>query len=363
MSGKMPNTLIEQARLRGTPLVEEDASGCRVSFVWQGKQAPILLGDFNEWDEEQPLVLEKTGRRLWARTLLLPRDAYIEYAFVQGGERLPDPYNPRLVSNGLGKYNHYIYLPGAAPTLLAARKRGVPHGTLTRHQVETWDLLPGKRRSLYLYQPPAEGAVPLLVVWDGLDYLRRARLADIVDNLIAQGRIRPFAMVMLENGRQSRTLEYTCSEATLEFLLEAVFPLARQRLSLLEPGDPPGAYGLLGASLGGLMALYTALRLPHIFGRALSQSGTFSLQELDTVVYDLARCQERKPVKVWMDVGRFEWLRETNQRMHGLLQAGGYEVAYREFSGGHNYTAWRDDVWRGLEWLFGQKEERAENRE
>ncbi len=64
MPGKMPNALIEQARLRGTPLVEEDASGCRVTFLWQGKNAPFLTGDFNDWDEEQPLTLEKAGPRL-----------------------------------------------------------------------------------------------------------------------------------------------------------------------------------------------------------------------------------------------------------------------------------------------------------
>ncbi len=356
MPGKMPNALIEQARLRGTPLVEEDASGCRVTFLWQGKQAPLLLGDFNEWDEEQPLVLEKAGHRLWARSLLLPRDAYIEYAFVQDGEHLPDPYNPHLVSNGFGKYNHYIYMPGAVPTSLSARKRGVPHGTLTRHLVETQDLAAGRKRNVYLYQPPVADAVPLVVVWDGRDYLRRARLVDIVDNLVSQDRIRPFALAMLENGRRARTLEYTCSEATLKFLLEIVLPLARQRLRLLDPGDPPGAYGLLGASLGGLMALYTALRLPHIFGRALSQSGTFSLGEQDTLVYDLARCKPRQSLRIWMDVGRYERLWETNRRMYDLLQTGGYQVAYREYNGGHNFSAWRDDVWRGLEWLFGQKE-------
>jgi enterochelin esterase family protein len=27
-------------------------------------------------------------------------------------------------------------------------------------------------------------------------------------------------------------------------------------------------------------------------------------------------------------------------------------VIYREFSAGHNYTAWRDDIWRGLEAMF-----------
>jgi enterochelin esterase family protein len=30
-----------------------------------------------------------------------------------------------------------------------------------------------------------------------------------------------------------------------------------------------------------------------------------------------------------------------------------YEVFYREFSAGHNYPAWRDDLPAGLEYLFG----------
>jgi enterochelin esterase family protein len=38
--------------------------------------------------------------------------------------------------------------------------------------------------------------------------------------------------------------------------------------------------------------------------------------------------------------------------MYALLKEKGYNVAYREFTAGHNYTAWRDDVWRGLEAMF-----------
>ena len=48
-----------------------------------------------------------------------------------------------------------------------------------------------------------------------------------------------------------------------------------------------------------------------------------------------------------MDVGRYEWLLESNRRLHALLVERGYDVTYREYNGGHNYPAWRDDVWRG----------------
>ncbi len=45
-------------------------------------------------------------------------------------------------------------------------------------------------------------------------------------------------------------------------------------------------------------------------------------------------------------------LLEGNRRMLPVLKEAGHRVRYREYSGGHNYPAWRDDLWHGLEWLF-----------
>jgi enterochelin esterase-like enzyme len=209
----------------------------------------------------------------------------------------------------------------------------------------------GAERTVYLYEPPVAGPVPLVVVFDGTDYLRRARLNTIVDNLIAGKHIRPFAMAMVQNGGQARVLEYSCSEATLGFLTECVLPLAKREVDLVPPEVEP--YGVIGASLGGLMALYTGLRLPKIFGKVLSQSGAFGMPEVGFAMMDLIRYAPRPPIRTWMEAGRFEWLLEGNRQMHGLLREKGYPVEFREFSGGHNYTAWRNDIHMGLEALFG----------
>lgn len=105
--------------------------------------------------------------------------------------------------------------------------------------------------------------------------------------------------------------------------------------------------------MGGLMALFVGLRLPHIFGKVLSQSGAFEMDWYETVVLDLVRHGPLRPLQIWMDVGRLEGLLEPNRAMHALLAEKGYDVTCREFSGGHNYTSWRNDLWRGLEALFG----------
>ena len=344
----MMRELIKRAQTEGTPLIDGESA----TLVWRGPRAPMLIGDFNDWDARRAMALTEAVPGVWTRTLDLPRDAYIEYAFVKGDKRVPDPFNAHVTPNGVGDVNHFFYMPDAAPTPLARRARGVPCGAVTRHVVENEWLVVGGRRAVYLYQPPVDEPCPLLVVLDGQDYLRRAKLPTLVDNLIAQKRIRPIALAMPANHRPARVIEYGCSDSTLVFLLYVVLPLAREHLNLIDVEVYPGAHGVLGASMGGLAALYFGLRAPHVFGKVLSQSGTFSEIGHDFVVFDLIRDGPARPIRTWMDAGKFEWLLECNRRMRDLMTSKGYPVEYREHSGGHNYPAWRDDVWRGLEHLF-----------
>ncbi|HEX8536129.1 MAG TPA: alpha/beta hydrolase-fold protein [Cystobacter sp.] len=341
-------TLEQRARAEGTPVID----GEKATFVWRGRKPVSVAGDFLDWSGE-PIPLKEVAPGLWTHTLKLPRDTYVEYAFQDAkGRRVRDPLNERLTSNGFGDFNHYFHMPGSQPTPLAQRQRGVPRGTVTRHLVETHELCVGRQRAVHLYAPPTSEPCPLVVVLDGADYLKRARLPTLVDNLIAEGRIRPIALALVPNGGAARSVEYFCSEATLLFFLDQVLPLARQELNLVDEKRFPGAHGVLGASLGGLMSLFMGLREPNVFGHVLAQSGAFSVWNRDLGVFPLARLAASPPLEVWMDCGHFEALAEGNRRILPVLQASGHRAEYREYHGGHSYPAWRDDVWRGLEWLF-----------
>jgi enterochelin esterase family protein len=333
----------------GTPIIVD---GEKAAFIWQGQRAPKLIGDFTDWEHGSPITLRQDAPGVWSHSLDLPGDAYIEYAFWQDGERVADPLNPRTSPDGFGHDNHYFYMPNAAPTTLIQRRRGVAHGTLARHVIEEEFMLANNKRTIYLYQPPTPEPVPLVVALDGQDYRRRARLADIVDNLVATGRIKPVALALVYHGRTARGVEYACSEATLGFLIHRVLPLAQTELNLLNVRTRPGAFGVLGASMGGLMALFAGLRAPGIFGNVLSQSGAFS-DDYESVVFDLVRHGPVRPLRLWLDAGRYEWLLEGNRSIYKLLAERGYDVAFREFNGGHNYPAWRNDLPHGLEHLFG----------
>ncbi|MEP6984976.1 MAG: alpha/beta hydrolase-fold protein [Chloroflexota bacterium] len=342
--------LLVRAHAEGTPLIDGDSA----VFVWEGETAPYLYSDATGWGKDDGISLTETAPGLWTHSLEFLPDTYMEYAYINAEGRWRDPFNKRLISNGMGKKNHWFGMPAMRHTDLTLRKRGVARGLVTEHKITAGILVADVQRSVYLYHPPTNEPVPLLVVLDGKDYATRAKLPIIVDNLIAQKRIRPIALAMPQNGGEARFIEYMCSDATLAFLGRDVLPLATEHLHILPIEENPGAYGILGASMGGLMALYCGLRLPEVFGKVISQSGAFGFDLMgnESVIYDLVRLYERRPIKIWMDVGRYEWLLTVNRKMHGVLNAQGYAPIYREYSGGHNYTAWRNDVVLALEALF-----------
>jgi enterochelin esterase-like enzyme len=354
--GTVVRELVERARTGGAPVIDDDGA----TFVWASDESPDgddqsppqLIGDFNGWGWHVPAIeLQQVAPRVWAHTMRLPPDAYIEYLYLRGEDRILDPLNSRTVSNGVGGTHNWFGMPDFAETPLAIHRAGIPHGTVTSHAVDSAYLANRGTRTVHLYRPPADGPYPVLIVYDGQDYLHGAKLPQIVDNLIADARIRPFAMALIEHGDEARFVEYNCSDATIMFLRSVVLPMVEQQLDL---GKDERLHGVMGASMGGLMALYTALRLPGYFGCVLSQSGAFGFHGdgWESVIRDLVRHGSLPPPRVWMDAGGYEDLSSSNRQMHELLREQGFDVTFREYNGGHNYTSWRNDVKRGLESLF-----------
>jgi enterochelin esterase family protein len=329
-------------------------SGRTARLLWQGDSPPQVISDLHGWDEN-PQAMTTDGDGQWRFDFDLDEDAYLEYALIDplGGKRRTDPLNSRRVYNGMGAYNHFFYMPGAKPSPLIRAPRGGLRGRVERFTVPAEYVSTSRTRRVYLYQPPVREAVPLLAVYDGMDYFKRGKLTEIVDHLILKKRIRPMALAFLQNAGKARMVEYACAETTLAFVIDPVLALATRELKLVDYQKNPGAHGILGASMGGLMAVYTTLRLPHVFGRALSQAGAFELWQRETVAMEWVRYAPRSQVRLWLDCGRNDSLRACNQRMSALLAEKGCDFTYRENGGGHNYTTWRDHLAPGLESLFG----------
>ncbi len=258
----------------------------------------------------------------------------------------------------MSSVNNYFTMPEYQAPDLIRRQPGVARGAISEHWLETGIFTGDTHRKVYLYHPPVDEPTPLLVVWDGGDYLQRGSLNAIVDNLIAARRIRPISMALIDNGQGARFSEYMQNEATVGMLTQLVLPFAAEHLNLIDAAEQPGIHGVLGSSMGGLMALYTGLRAPAFFGHVVCQSGAFWFRDprYDMLIVDYIKYNPRQPITVWQDVGTLEMLLDGNRTLNALLKEKGYAVTYREFSGGHNHTMWSDNTWRGLEAVYGERD-------
>ena len=346
------SNLLRRVKQEGNPLIDGDTA----TFVWEGKKAPYLHLENRLF---VPVKMQRVKKHLWMHQETYPLDAYIEYNFAMKKNKpksiVPDPYNSNIVDTGIGHDNHYFSMPNREHTHLTRKRRNISKGTVTKHRIKDGFFLPNMKRRFWLYQPPTDEPVPLLVVLDGKDYKQRGYIIQMVDNMIADGRIQPIALALINNAKSYRTIEYNQNESIPMILERSVLPIARQELNLLDISKAQGSYSILGASMGGLMALYIGLRLPHIFGKVISQAGAFFTypDQRDALIHVLVDSLPTVPIKIWLDCGIYDFLYDFNQDMMQRLETKKYDVTYMEHSGGHNYTSWRDLLPSALESMFG----------
>jgi enterochelin esterase-like enzyme len=350
------------------PIVDEHGA----TFDWRGTApAPVVVGSWCNWDPERGLRMRRAGAG-WTARVGLPADAYVEYNLVRNGEPVSDPLNPATIDNGVSGRNHRFWMPNATRRAIALARRHVPRGSVAHGTVNLgWLAAPplDRRMALYLPHGAVSGAarrrLPLLVVLDGLDYLRRGRLSRILDALIARGSMAPVAACFIDDAGPARPPEYAANDFTLTALAELVVPAAIERLGLgrqLAKGGGAGRATILGSSLGGLMALHAGVRRPDLFGQVIAQSTAALVEDLTVAGQTLPRVHSTlltlieataaPPIRLWLDVGSLEDLAEQNDRMVAILRRRGYDLDYRRYPGGHDQTSWAESLVDALPAMF-----------
>jgi enterochelin esterase family protein len=341
------------------PLVEPGS----VTFVYRGyAEAVILRRWISGLSTAQPLQ-QLEGSDLWALTMELPELSRFEYKFelLRDGARhlVVDPLNGVLAHDPFGA-NSVCQGYGYKRPAWTLHDSDARSGELTKFQLHSQAFEEG--RSVHVYLPARfrrNRTYPLLVLHDGLDYLRYADLKIVLDNLIH--RLEIPAMIVALSQPQDRIREYTCDLRHARFISEELLPAMAERYPLI---DDPAARGLAGASLGGVAALYAASRYPNQFGRLLLQSGSFAFSDLghhkkgplfDPVVR-FVNAYRSNPFalaeKIYVSCGIYESLIYENRSLVPLLQAQGMQINFEEARDAHNWENWRDRLRQGLTWLF-----------
>jgi enterochelin esterase-like enzyme len=120
----------------------------------------------------------------------------------------------------------------------------------------------------------------------------------------------------------------------------------------------------MGSSLGGLVTLWMAHKLPETFSKAACLSGAFQVRDRQKKSFvEFVRERVHQDLRIYLDCGTVQdGVRQSRQVHEAYLSRGWREredLQYFEDKGGeHNERCWRDRAWRSLTFLFGSDRER-----
>jgi len=341
------------------PIVE----GSTVTFLYRGAADGVFL---QHWiyglPSAQPFV-PVVGTDLWYLIQEIPRRSRVEYKLeVQTGDLhrlIRDPLNPDLAHDPFGANSVCQGADYRVPAWVEPDPEARP-GSVEPFGFRSEALGRDETATIYLparFRPTRR--YPLLVVHDGVDYLRFAALRTVLDNLIHRAEIAPMIVALTQSPERLR--DYGADERHARFVAEELVPKLEQHYPL-QPGA--AARGLMGASFGAVASFSTACRYPERFSRLLLQSGSFAFTDIgpskrgpafEPVVafVNAFREQPRKVAeRVFVSCGVYESLIYENRSLVPILERTGMQVRYVEAWDGHNWENWRDRLREGLSWLF-----------
>lgn len=322
-------------------------------------------------DGTSPKAMTKDTTGVWSYSETLQPDIY-PYTYLVDGAAQPDPNNPLLkpvFRTGLGQ--SMVHVPG--PATLSWEVNDVPHGNLTQHFYRSG--IVGDHRDFWVYTPPGydpkrKEAYPVLYLLHGFTddasaWTRAGRAHVILDNLIAQGKIKPMLVVntlgygvptIVDRGFGGLNQEVMLKngELFIASLLKEVIPQVEKTYHAQKNKE---GRAIAGLSMGGGQALSAGLNHPELFSYVGGFSSAVVMLNPDYAkAFPALDTNVNKQLKlVWIACGTEDFLIESNRKYKDWLTTKGVKHTYVETTGGHTWMVWRRYLTDFLPLLFQGK--------
>ena len=346
------DNLIKRIQGRQSVLIED-------SIVWlfyHGIAKRVAVpGDLNGWRTSPDSMTRIRGTDLWYISKVLDPRARFEYKLAIDSTWILDPLNPRTAAGGYG-LNSEIRMPQYQHPAEVEYQESIEHGTLDTIFFRSKIL---QREHLgFVYKPANYSSMkrrlPSLYVTDGGEYITLGNMLNVLDNLIAQKAIEPVVVIFLDprtdierSETSMRMRDYTMSDSFLTFLTKEVRPFILRRYRVRVEASRTG---IMGASLGGLIATYASFRYPRTFGLCAAQSPSYWWN--DEAMIDSISSNKKKGIKIYVDSGTIKDALGSSRKMASVLEAKGYQYRYAEYPEGHNWVNWRARISHILKFFF-----------
>ncbi|WP_439489389.1 esterase [Algoriphagus sp.] len=315
-----------------------------------------------EMDGPGSADLTKDDKGIWSFTTESLDPELYSYSFIVDGLKITDPNNPFLIRDVASVTN--VFLVGEGQAALY-KVKDVPHGSVTRRWYDSPGL--GMDRRLTVYTPPgyeqSKEKFPVLYLLHGAGgdeeaWIALGRTAQIMDNLIAQGKAKPMIVVMpngnvIQDAAPGEGSEGMYKPAfmipkTMDGTYEANFmDIVKFIESNYQVKSDKTNRAIAGLSMGGYHTMHISRFYPDTFDyMGLFSAAIMPREDATNSVYSdiegTLKTQMDNGYKLyWIAIGKTDFLYDANKEYRAKLDAMGMPYEYIESEGGHIWRNWR----------------------
>jgi enterochelin esterase family protein len=354
-----------------SPEINSDNS---VTFRYNAPSADTvrITGDFlptekmktqwGEFDVPGKALLKKDEKGIWSFTSqVLPSELY-GYSFIVDGITTTDPNNPFIARDVASITNIFIIDGGQADLY---KVNDIPHGTVAKRWYDSPGL--GMDRRITIYTPPGYESnnekYPVLYLLHGAGgdeeaWITLGRTAQIMDNLIAQKKVKPLIVVMPNGnviqdaapgeGKDGFYKPQFMVPKTMDGTYEANFmDIIKFVESNYRVKADKANRAVAGLSMGGFHSLHISRYYPNTFDYVgLFSAAILPNQNVSSPVYNdidgtLKKQMDNDFKLYWIAIGSTDFLYQGNTDYRKKLDNIGFKYTYRETDGGHIWRNWR----------------------
>jgi len=308
----------------------------------------------------KPMPLARGDNGVWSLTVGPLAPGFYSYGFaIDGGLRMPDPSNPNLEVRRWGPTSLFV-IPGHDQAPIDDRR--VPHGTV---HVNFYDS-PGlnAQRMVYVYTPPGyetgKQKLPVLYLLHGNGQIEASwtwtgRTNVIMDNLLAEGRIKPMIVVM-PYGHVAREIKsaanpsaaFSPADAGLieKELITAIKPMVESKYRVLTDRNHRAIAGLsMGSAQSQMIALHNLDQFAYLgaFSAAANRS---EWEKADAALLNA------KLKVLWLGCGTEDFAYPGMKNLRTLLETKKVKHVWNESGAGHSWPNWQVYLTRYAQLLF-----------
>ena len=358
-----------------SPVVNPDKS-VTFNLIAPEAQKVQITGDFlppkkieyqgNTYDAPGVAELKKDDKGVWSFTSETLKPELYTYNMIVDGVNILDPlnvYNIRDISNLFS----VLLIDGDARTDLYKVNK-VAHGTVSKGWYESPTA--GLTRRLTVYTPAGYETsgkeYPVFYLLHGIGgdenaWSELGRAAQIMDNLIAQGKAEPMILVMTNGNISQEACPGETSEGfkvptmmlpkTMEGSFETAFPDVVKFIEKTYRVKKDKAHrAIAGLSMGGFHSLFISINNPDLFDYVGLFSAAVDQQQNGNgghpEIYadrnaKIDNLFSKNPKLFWIGIGKTDFLIKNNNDLRAYLDSKKHKYTYLETDGGHIWRNWR----------------------